>query len=169
MPVAPEGELPQRLVARSQLRHRLGGLPVEYSRQVEVDPGQAQPVVRHIYLVLIEVKLVLQSGLEIVPFHVFQDNTLFGGWFAKGSRSAAQRRRHFVRPENMEGHYFEPGLEYEFDFYQHQVDMTDYGLSLPGINLDLARVLDGQPPQAMAKLASRDEPLWEFSFWCDRH
>ena len=97
-----------------------------------------------------------------------EDNALFGGWFAKGSRSAAQRRRHFVRPENMEGHYFEPGLEYEFDFYQHQVDMKDYGLSLPGINLDLARVLDGQPAQAMAKLASRNEPLWEFSFWCER-
>ena len=68
----------------------------------------------------------------------------------------------------MEGLFFEPGLEYEFDMYQHQVDMTKYDLLLPGLRLDLARILDGQPAQTMAKLASRDEPLWDFSFWCDR-
>jgi hypothetical protein len=97
-----------------------------------------------------------------------EDNALLGGWFAEGQRSAGERRRHFCRPSNMEGLFFEPGLEYEFDMYQHQVDMTKYDLLLPGLRLDLARILDGQPAQTMAKLASRDEPLWDFSFWCDR-
>tara|TARA_B100000674_G_scaffold343037_1_gene286925 strand:+ start:99 stop:836 length:738 start_codon:yes stop_codon:yes gene_type:complete len=97
-----------------------------------------------------------------------EDNALLGGWFAEGRRSAGERRRHFCRPGNMEGLFFEPDLEYEFDMYQHQVDMTKYDLLLPGLRLDLARILDGQPAQTMAKLVSRDEPLWDFSFWCDR-
>jgi len=97
-----------------------------------------------------------------------EDNALLGGWFAEGQRSAGERRRHFCRPSNMKGLFFEPDLEYEFDMYQHQVDMTKYDLLLPGFRLDLARILDGQPAQTMAKLASRDEPLWDFSFWCDR-
>jgi hypothetical protein len=62
------------------------------------------------------------------------------------------RQRHFDRPANMEGVWFEPRYVYTAVISQSFVDLMGYRLKLGGLlNMDLCHLLNGQPLQYMCK------------------
>jgi len=96
------------------------------------------------------------SGERIMPPRLLgacdvpEQTTLLGGMFASGQVPQGRRKKHFQRPENLSGHFFEPDLIYTFDFYQHLFLPSTCEFDLGFYKLDVSRYLNRQPIESMA-------------------
>ena len=101
-------------------------------------------------------------------FNIEEDTALLGGYFAERRRSWKQRMSFFRRKENLGNFWFEPGLEYTFEFYQNNLSFTDYKLRFGFISVGIAKIIKGQPVQFLIKQASTGEYLCYFQFWSSK-
>lgn len=80
------------------------------------------------------------------------------------------RRKYFSKQANLEKYYFEPGLVYTFDFYQHFFRPFDFKLDFKVTAWNIAPWLgepgEGKPMMlTMAKSGPSGEYLWSFEMW----
>lgn len=90
-----------------------------------------------------------RSPPKLTDVELTEDVRLLGAPFlaprSGGRMDPASRRQFFSRPENLLGRFFEPGLVYTMEAYQHLFNVTDYRLHLPLFTLDITRYLNRQP------------------------
>ena len=101
---------------------------------------------------------------DITCNQIEEDVSLLGGIFKRGDVSSAGRKRHLAAPERAERYVFDTESIYTFDFYQNILDTATYSLDLGFTKLGMAKVLDGQPIQVLAKTADGRD-LWNFQIW----
>jgi len=79
-------------------------------------------------------------------------------------KNGDKRRKYFGVQRNLEKFYFEPGLVYTFDYYQHYFDATQMTLDLSSLlKFDATRILGNQALQvSMAKDITTNEYIWNF-------
>jgi len=64
---------------------------------------------------------------------------------------------------------FETDSVYTFDFYQHILVPSDYSINMSVAKVSLAKILDGQPLQCMAReRGGRGRSLWNFQLWHEK-
>lgn len=82
-------------------------------------------------------------------------------------KESEQRRKFFSKKENLESHYFEPGLIYTFEFYANFFSPPRYRLEItPFFSSDITPYFNGYPLfMAMAKDKSTGEFLWATEMW----
>ncbi|UPR02517.1 hypothetical protein HOP50_10g58430 [Chloropicon primus] len=122
--------------------------------------------------VVLECKRLKVSGAsgggELNKCDVVEDTALLGDYFAEKPRSPAERLRYFRRAENLEGHWFEPGLEYTFEFYQNNLSFVDYKLRFGLLSIGIGKIVKGNPVQFLIKDAQTKDYLCYFQFWSER-
>jgi hypothetical protein len=94
--------------------------------------------------------------------------------------ASERRKKFFADPNHLKQFYFEPGVVYTFEFYQHMLDLPLYKLDVGGITqFDLTRVLDGQPLRTLAMILNSNsssannsakdvQMLWNVELWHER-
>ena len=75
-----------------------------------------------------------------------ESNKLFGKTFSNG-KSSNERKNIFSKQRLAKEYEFDPKYVYTFDFYQHVVIPSNYGLDIGIAKVDLAKSLNGQPIQ----------------------
>ena len=103
---------------------------------------------------------------DITCSQIEEDASLFGGIFKGGDVSSARRKRHLAAPSRAARYAFDTESIYTFDFYQNILDTANYSLDLGFTTLGMAKVLDGQPIQILAK-TNDGRNLWNFQVWHD--
>lgn len=78
-----------------------------------------------------------------------------------------KRKTFFKTISNMDGRYFEPGVTYTFEFFQHLLNTPRFMLCVLGMEWDITNYIKGQPLPLMAKTKS-GAYLWNFSLWHER-
>jgi len=101
---------------------------------------------------------------DITCNQIEEDVSLLGGIFKGGDVSSAGRKRHLTAPERAKRYVFDTESIYTFDFYQNLLDTANYSLDLGFTKLGMAKVLDGQPIQVLAKTTD-GRNLWNFQIW----
>jgi len=71
------------------------------------------------------------------------------------------------KKEQLKNKFFEPGLYYSFEFFQHLFDNITYKINL-GFSADVCKILNGQPLRIMAKDSESGDYLWDFEMWHDK-
>jgi len=101
-----------------------------------------------------------------LALHDVQEETaLLGGYFAEKPRSPRERMRFFKSKKNLESFWFEPDLEYTFEFYQSNLSFIDYKLYFGFINVGIGKIIKGKPVQFLIKNTATSEYLCYFQFW----
>ena len=99
---------------------------------------------------------------------VREDTAALGGYFSEAERSSVERRAYFGKRKHRDCFHFEPGYEYDFEFYQHTLSFATYKLDLPiGGSVDVGRILRGQPMQFTLKLRRQQLPITAVLFWSE--
>jgi hypothetical protein len=101
---------------------------------------------------------------DITCNQITEDVSLFGGMFKGGDISPARRKRHLASPDRAERYSFDTESIYTFDFYQNLLDTASYSLDLGFTKLGMAKVLDGQPIQILAKHID-GRSIWNLQVW----
>jgi len=139
--------------------------------QISFDVGASvlAPVILDCKMLSVAECCPTQATAEHEKFFVGENTKHLGGYFASKQRSASDRLRYFKSRANLESHYFEPGFEYTFEFYQHNLSFTDYTLHFGGFfSLNVGRILRGRPAQFLIKDAATQDYLCYFQFWSAR-
>jgi hypothetical protein len=100
-----------------------------------------------------------------------ENNSKFGGAFASGRLTSAQRRRLLADVKKAKQYSFSTDDVYTFDFYQHVFDPKTFTLNILGLDafrVDVARHVGDQPPQIMARTSRPGEYLFCFCMWHER-
>ena len=80
--------------------------------------------------------------------------------------SSTARKRFFSSTSRAAEYWFEPNVTYTFDFYQHMILPASFELDFGIARFNLARCLNQQPVQMMAKVgALSDQYLWSVELW----
>eukprot|EP00755_Sulcionema_specki_P039815 Sspe_Gene.24636::Locus_9797_Transcript_6_10_Confidence_0.233_Length_2781::g.24636::m.24636 len=80
-------------------------------------------------------------------------------------RTTKARQAYFKKRENATKHYWEPDLEYTFDFYGDKVDLARFIAKIPTLpEFSLQKFFNGQPFPFLAQ-TTNNEVLWHFEMW----
>jgi hypothetical protein len=94
-----------------------------------------------------------------------EDCSSLGGKFLDGTiSSATSRKLHLASPKRAQQYFFDTETIYTFDFYQSLLNCATYSLDLGLANVGMAKVLNGQPIQCLAKTTD-GRYLWSFQIW----
>jgi len=105
---------------------------------------------------------------ELELHGVEEETTLLGGYFAQKPRTSRERMRYFKSKQNLEKFWFDPDLDYTFEFYQNNLSFTDYKLHFGFFSVGIGRIIKGNPVQFLIKSSSTREYLCYFQFWSAR-
>mmetsp|Transcript_31648 Transcript_31648/g.41824 ORF Transcript_31648/g.41824 Transcript_31648/m.41824 type:complete len:748 (-) Transcript_31648:124-2367(-) len=160
----PFVNLPARWLIRSGL-----SLFRRLSPALQADLFAKHPIMLSPLISTSQTVMVERHGMESpVSGELEENTTLLGGLFTEGAVPASARKRFFSKPRNLQQYYFEPGLVYTFDFYQHMLDVTTLEINLGFRRLDISRFLNRQPVQAMAKLNGAEVYFWNVEIWHEK-
>ncbi len=100
------------------------------------------------------------DGMDDDALEVDEDLRILGPHFRnrKGLSLPSETRKKMLTNEaELQKHWYEPGLTYTFEFYQHLFDPVSFQMNIVGITtFDVANVLGPQPIRIMAKIADPD-------------
>lgn len=100
-------------------------------------------------------------------FTIQEHCEVLGGKFETGNISARERKR--ILSRQADEYTFDTESVYTFDFYQHILLPDEYCLNMSVAKIDLAKILDGQPVQLMAReRGGKGRALWNFQLWHEK-
>jgi len=109
-----------------------------------------------------------EKDSKLVLHGIEEETSLLGGYFAQQPRTPRERMRYFKNKQNLENFWFDPELEYTFEFYQNNLSFTDYKLHFGFFSVGIGKIIKGNPVQFLIKNASTKEYLCYFQFWSAR-
>ena len=111
---------------------------------------------------------------DISSFEVEENNSAFGTGLSNQSQKESfpadskSRKKFFSNIQKSKDVVFDTKTVYTFEHYDQIMDYKNYIMDIGVSKIDMARILDSEPFQIMAKDTEEGKHLWSFQLWHEK-